>query len=194
MMHRGKYVMIQNGELEDPHFGKSLLSSSEVLYRRLKLVNAKKNQKDLIEEIINNENYRKEREKVARAVLEEERSKKRAMPSREKLPITRRSQQPKDGKQSILPLLPVQRKPLLSRFYNEAQEREIVEAYKEAKKIKDSFHLAFKYSKSDNRLRQFNWSEKQSRKQREPLESKAEFYTDESSKTLRIIVTLPYPK
>lgn len=188
--------MIENGELDDPNFGKSLLSSSEVLYRRLKLLNAKKNQKDLIEEIINNEKYKNEQEKVARAILEEERFKKRGVPSREKLPITRRSHQPKHAKQSILPLLPVQRKPLLSRFYNEAQEREIVEAYKEAKKIKDSFHLAFKYSKSDNCLRPLNWTEKmkQSRQKRELQESKAEFYTDETSKTLRIIVTLPYPK
>jgi len=140
---------------------------------------------------------KKEKEKVVKIVLEDEKMKKRGKPSTEKLPITRRSlkQNKTDTKDSILPLLPVKRKPLISRFYNEREEREIVEAYKEAKKIKESFHLAFKYSKGESGVcHASRWSAEQLKPETEgnhPQETKAELLTHLSGKTLRIIVTLP---
>lgn len=193
-MNRNKYLFIDNaGKFEEA--GKSLLRSSEVLFRRLQIANSKKNHQELIEDILNATRCRQEKEKVERVIAEEAKLRKRAKHSQEKLPITRRSVTYKnDIKESILPLLPVKRKPLVSRFYNEAQEREIVEAYREAKKIKESFHLAFKYSKSENRSSIQHSLRRENIKQDMTNDSKADILTDSSGRILKIIVTLPYTK
>lgn len=196
-MEDKKYIFIHNGKLEnrgEKFCSKSVLSSSELLYRRLKIVDSRKNHKNLIEGIINDACCKKEREYVEKMLQAEEKSKKRQKISNEKLPITRRQNKQQIDVGSLLPLLPVRRKPLVTRFYNEKEERQIAEALKEAKRIRESFHLAFKYSKREGSGFKNCSLNTSNSKQVVSHETGADFVEDEARKTLRIIVTLPYVK
>lgn len=198
-MEDKKYIFIHNGKLEsrrDKFCSKAVLSSSELLYRRLKVLDSRKNHKELIEGIINDACCKKEKEYVEKMLLAEEKSKKRPKISYEKLPITRRQNKQHVEVSSLLPLLPVRRKPLVTRFYNEKEEKQIAEAFKEAKKIRESFHLAFKYSQRDgsNNPRNNCCLSTSNNEQIVSHETGANLVEDETGKRLRIIVTLPYVK